>query len=233
MSRVKDGNYIVIQSFMVKELGLKGNELMIYAIIYGFSQNGQKFSGSLQYLSDWLNCTKQAVMNNLKSLCKKGLIKKTDIEKSGVKFCEYNATYLNGGKENCIPGKENCIPGKESCMGGIQESLPNNLCNNISSNNIEDNIVNSKQKKCYGEYNNVLLTDEDIEKLKSKFPDWKARIEDLSCYMESKGKKYKNHRATIEHWARMESDKNGQNNGNDNQTDEECESRFAGIGIDL
>ena len=37
-SRVKDGNYIVIQSFMVKVLKLKGNELLIYALIQKFSK---------------------------------------------------------------------------------------------------------------------------------------------------------------------------------------------------
>ena len=56
----------------------------------------------------------------------------------------------------------------------------------------------------YGEYNNVLLSDEEMEKLKSEFPnDYQKRIENLSGYMESKGKSYKNHLATIRNWARM------------------------------
>ena len=32
-SKIKDGNYVVIQSFMVKELELEGNELLIYAFV--------------------------------------------------------------------------------------------------------------------------------------------------------------------------------------------------------
>lgn len=57
----------------------------------------------------------------------------------------------------------------------------------------------------YGEYQNVLLSDSDIEKLKAEFPtDWEERIERLSSYMESKGKTYKNHLATIRNWARRE-----------------------------
>ena len=56
----------------------------------------------------------------------------------------------------------------------------------------------------YGEYNNVLLSDEELEKLKSEFPrDYQKRIENLSGYMESKGRSYKNHLATIRNWARM------------------------------
>ena len=56
----------------------------------------------------------------------------------------------------------------------------------------------------YGEYSNVLLTDEDMEKLKAEFPDWEARIERLSSYIASTGKSYKNHLATIRNWARKD-----------------------------
>lgn len=60
---------------------------------------------------------------------------------------------------------------------------------------------NPKHK--YGEYKNVLLTDDELEKLKTEFPqDWQERIERLSEYIASTGKKYKNHLATIRVWAR-------------------------------
>lgn len=59
-------------------------------------------------------------------------------------------------------------------------------------------------KHKYGEYNNVLLTDDELDKLKDKFPDWEDRIERLSGYVESKGAKYKSHYATILNWARRE-----------------------------
>ena len=55
----------------------------------------------------------------------------------------------------------------------------------------------------YGLYENVLLTDEDFQKLQEEFPhDYSARIERLSEYIASTGKKYKNHLATIRNWAR-------------------------------
>jgi predicted phage replisome organizer len=57
----------------------------------------------------------------------------------------------------------------------------------------------------YGTYKNVLLSDEDLEKLKAEFPtDWKNRVERLSEYIASTGKKYKNHLATIRSWARTD-----------------------------
>ena len=57
----------------------------------------------------------------------------------------------------------------------------------------------------YGQYKNVLLTDEDMAKLQEEFPhDWHERIESLSSYMASHGKSYKNHLATIRNWAKKD-----------------------------
>jgi predicted phage replisome organizer len=57
--------------------------------------------------------------------------------------------------------------------------------------------------KC-GEYKNVLLTDEELEKLKTEYSDWESKIENLSSYVASTGKSYKSHYATIRNWARKE-----------------------------
>ncbi len=56
-------------------------------------------------------------------------------------------------------------------------------------------------KHKYGEYQNVLLSDSDIEKLKVKFTDWQDKIETLSKGIELKGYKYKNHYLAILKWA--------------------------------
>lgn len=60
----------------------------------------------------------------------------------------------------------------------------------------------------YGEYQNVLLTDEDYEKLQAEFPtEYEALIERLSAYMASTGRAYKNHLATMRNWARRDLEK--------------------------
>lgn len=60
----------------------------------------------------------------------------------------------------------------------------------------------------YGEYQNVLLTDEDYAKLKAEFPtEYEALIERLSAYMASTGRAYKNHLATMRNWARRDLEK--------------------------
>lgn len=64
----------------------------------------------------------------------------------------------------------------------------------------------------YGEYQKVLLTDEELDKLKAEFPDWQVRIERLDSYIAQSGKSYKNHLATIRNWARKD-EKEGKKNG--------------------
>lgn len=78
--------------------------------------------------------------------------------------------------------------------------------------NKKESAVSSKpasrvkpQKHQHGEYSNVLLTEEEFAKLSSEFPnDYQERIEQLSRYMKSTGKSYKDHLATIRNWARRD-----------------------------
>ena len=65
--------------------------------------------------------------------------------------------------------------------------------------------INKKEKvrHQYGTYKNVLLSDDEMEKLKTEFPlDWEERIENVSAYCASHGKSYKDYLATIRNWAR-------------------------------
>lgn len=127
-------------------------------------------------------------------------------------------------KHQQVRAKKSKYPAPED--GEIMQS--DNVCNQLISNdckcprnpiqsesnpnpnpNTEDNAhtcANSPSvRHKYGEYKNVLLSDEDMQKLKNEFPDdYQQRIERLSAYIASKGAKYKNHLATIRNWARRE-----------------------------
>lgn len=65
---------------------------------------------------------------------------------------------------------------------------------------------NKNKHKCvYGEYQNVLLSEEELAKLKTEFPShWQALIDRLSGYMASTGKKYVDHLATMRNWGRKD-----------------------------
>ncbi len=94
---------------------------------------------------------------------------------------------------------------------------------------ITDKVNTKKEKKeirhKYGEYSNVLLSDADLEKLKIEFPvDYKKRIENLSSYMASTGKSYKNHLATIRNWAMRDKEKQPSQQKADDQAMREAEA---------
>ena len=101
------------------------------------------------------------------------------------------------------------------------ENLPLEIAENKNNKNNENDFNNSDNKKPtrhkYGIYKNVFLTDEDMEKLKSEFPDdWQNRIERLSEYIASSGKTYKNHLATIRVWAKKDKEREVLKNGSEN-----------------
>lgn len=156
-SKVNRENYIVINGWMLTDLKLKGNELLVYACIYGFSQaENQVFNGSLQYLADWTNSTKQGVIKNLKSLEEKGYIVKSEKFINGVKFCEYYATQLNEVLNNVEWGN------KQSLTGGTKQSLPNNLSLDTTENNIVD-IKERKKESTYDALINELIENEEVK----------------------------------------------------------------------
>lgn len=72
--------------------------------------------------------------------------------------------------------------------------------NSIDKNSIEKEI--NKEKEKYGEFKNVLLTNEEYHKLEKS--NLLPYIEKLSSYMASKNKKYKSHYATILNWSRRD-----------------------------
>jgi len=87
------------------------------------------------------------------------------------------------------------------------------LVTKVTSTVVTQKIKDNKdtiQKKEYGEFHNVLLTDEEYQKLKDKFGNRaQALIENLSSYMASKKTKYISHYATILNWARKDKEEHG------------------------
>lgn len=227
---VKDGTYVNIQSFMVNELHLSGNALIIYAVIYGFSQDGESwFTGSRSYLAAWCQASKSTVSRNLETLCADGLIERRERTESGVLLVDYRAVRYTQNGQGCTQNEQGGVP--KMGTGGVPK---------MGTHNIEVDTLDSKSsgehrepRHKYGEYSNVLLSDSDLAKLKAEFPtDWEERIERLSAYMESRGKTYKNHLATIRNWARRDKEKNaskrtGRNESSWEKTEEEIQDEEA------
>lgn len=161
MTKLKDGNYISIQKFMVSRLELSGNELIAYALIYGFSQDGESsFKGSLSYVAEWLNCSKATACSILNKLASDGFLEKREKNINGVKFCDYIAINPDDNTLERIRARKMDRKGREKAErysknfnthakslngyaknfnGGMQKTLTHNIIDNIDDN-INDNI---------------------------------------------------------------------------------------------
>ena len=243
---VKPENYIVIQGFMLTDLHLKGAELLVYATIYGFCQTEEQyFTGNLKYLSEWTNCTVRGVSKCITGLTEKGLISVVLDEKG--KRCGFTVTRTSEQSSAMEQSSANIrtkfredrnkVPTQQEQSSEKQEQSStdniNNIIYNINNNlkekykresapqgtpeNTKPETPKKPTRHKYGTYKNVLLTDEDMEKLKTEFPDdWQNRIERLSEYIASSGKSYKNHLATIRVWAKKDKERETLKNGSEN-----------------
>lgn len=121
MSRINDDNYYQISGWMLNCLGLRGTELQVFAIIYGFSQDGESvFSGSLKYLEDWVGASRPTIIKALKELVSKEYIIKETHEVNNVTFNRYKANLLTIAN----------FRGSKETLQGSKETLPNNNSNN-------------------------------------------------------------------------------------------------------
>lgn len=93
---VKENSFINIGGWMVTDLGLRGDKLTAYAIVYGFGQdNAGWYTGGREYLSDWLGCSLKKAGRILNELVDEGLVVKCDGDKTngGLSF-RYKAVDL-------------------------------------------------------------------------------------------------------------------------------------------
>lgn len=102
-------------------------------------------------------------------------------------------------------GKLGGNPGLKKIRSNLDNQSSNqNSQSSSSSSSSNKEKINKKEKEIFGEFQNVKLTADEFEKLKNQFGEQgtKQRIENLSSYIASKGKKYSSHYATILTWER-------------------------------
>lgn len=153
--------YIVIQDWMIADLQLKGNELLTYALIYGFSQDGEsEFKGSLKYISEFLGVSKSTAQRSIEKLVDRGIVEKRVEEISGVKFNRYIAhekadtpivKMTTGCSQNDHGGVVKMTTGcSQNDHGGIVKMTTNNTniynTNNNTINNTKDKGAPAKKE---------------------------------------------------------------------------------------
>ncbi|WP_347007671.1 helix-turn-helix domain-containing protein [Enterococcus durans] len=195
--------YAIIPANVRYDQRLKPNTKLLYGEITALcNERGFCWAGN-EYFADLYGVNKETISRWVSDLIKFGYLNREIIYKEGTN--QIINRYL----------RINQYPIDEKRNTPIDEKVKdNNTSFNNTFNNTKEYIRElppSKKTKAtpirhkYGEYKNVLLTDEQMDKLKTEFPnDYKERIDRLSEYCTSTGKTYKNYLATIRNWAKKD-----------------------------
>lgn len=145
MKELKKDSFINIKPFMVTDLKLKGNSLLIFALIYGITVNEGAFYGSIEYMQTWCNASNRNVIDCLKDLTGKGLITK---RKTGnTVFYTAKTNFDTSKKEDDIPipvcneSEESSQQSEESSLSGVKKV--HSRCEESSHNILDNKLINN------------------------------------------------------------------------------------------
>ncbi|MEI3390189.1 MAG: hypothetical protein V8R30_00840 [Clostridia bacterium] len=138
--------------------------------------------------------SRSGVLKARNALKQYGLI---DFKVNGTKATNYKMITIAKSKQ-----ESNQIGKQVSTQDGKQVGKQ---VRNTLNKRKETKLKKESKKKAYGEYQHVLFSDEEYEKLKAYFPnDYEKRIQSLDEYIQKSGKKYKDFLLTLKTWARRD-----------------------------
>ena len=93
------------------------------------------------------------------------------------------------------------VPTEQKCS--LEQKCSTNQRN---KNNLKDNhlIKTADAHLTFGEYQNVFLTEKEYKRIKADFSGLDSLLEQLSAYIQSTGRKYTDHAATLRIWAKRQ-----------------------------
>ena len=128
----------------MRALGLSGNDLMVFALINGFSQDGQGcFYGSLPYICETCGISRRTAIYILNDLVDRGFLQKNETIQNGVKRVIYQVNR----------GSAEIAQVVQKLHRGSAKIAPNNIIDNISPTEI---IIN-KEKDVRFDFKKSLL----------------------------------------------------------------------------
>lgn len=135
--------YYTIYDFMLEDLNLKGNDLLMFALLYSFRCGMREIRVTYRYLAKRLKITERSAINVLSELENQGLLTK-EVEKRGL-FIELNEDKL--GVKKFHPTGEKISP----------QDIKNRYNNNI-------NIKEKENARARGKDYSLLSEEEKKER---------------------------------------------------------------------
>ena len=195
--------YMAYPKFLLEMIDLSETAKLVYIVLLDRARVSQAKGGwadehgnvfifyPIQDLAKAIHKSEMSVKTALSTLEKCGLIlrKRQGIGKA-------NRIYVKLPVDRNLSARqtENCPSDGKKTVCHMERKLSGNK-------NKESKTNKSKRRsKAYGKFQNVFLSDGDITVLQRTVPSYIEYIERLSAYMQSTGKSYADHAATIRCW---------------------------------
>ena len=155
---------------------------------------------SNQYFADFLDLSKDRTSKLISGLKNKGYITVELSYKEGSYEVDKRIIKANPSSYFCLGGSTHLEGGGEN-----NDYITNNY--NINNNNKASKKKTIKEPRHkYGEFKNVLLSDKDLEKLKTEYGEELVEkyIKKMDEWIELNGRRYKNYYLALRQWMNKE-----------------------------
>ena len=202
ISELKKSYYAIIPAEVRYDEELPPNAKLLYGEITSLCNEKGYCWATNQYFADLYHCSVSAVKKWISALVKKGYISLELVYKEGTRQVLQRKLYINPSVNfYTTPCKNVHDPSVNFYTTPSVEMYTDN--NKVINNKINTKLEVSKHK--YGEFQHVHLTDKEHAHLLDLYGDsLDEHIKILDEYIETSGKKYKNHSLVIQKWVHDE-----------------------------
>ena len=185
---VRSDNHVTIDGWMINELELSGSELIVYGLIWGFSQTENQWcTASQAYIARWANISTRGLRKILDKLEEKGLESKyrairpseedQESDRNKVPIRPEQSSYPDGNK---VP-----IRWEQSSYNNIEDNIDNNIADikeNIKRNSEPDEFEElwklyprkEGKKDAYKAYKKAIKEGTTNEQIRQGIENYKA-----------------------------------------------------------
>lgn len=204
--------YAIIPANVRYDKDLAPNAKLLYGEITALCNEKGFCWASNQYFAELYGVSVLSIKRWVNSLVTKGYVYRILTYKPNSKEVDKRILSIDGGIKIDTTSVQKCYD--PSIKNDTSSSIKNDTDNNTSINNTFNNkkdVYTHKHK--YGEYQHVLLTDEEHTHLVELYgSSLDEHIKILDEYIETSGKSYKNHSLVIQKWVHDEWEKRNKNN---------------------
>lgn len=177
-------DFILVRRFMSTELGIQSkNEMLLYALIYSYSDGGSSFYGSTEYLAKRLGSSKSRIIKVLNEMVSKGLIAKKTSGRFNFYVTNFNYVCNTEDPPMSVQRPEGCQTDTKVSVIPTPNNINNNIKNNISVTRFVKPKVEEIEAYCKERKNNVdaqqffdYYESKGWKVGKSPMKDWKSAV---------------------------------------------------------